>query len=82
MAEAMGPGDGGPTLRRWLCQLVNDGRRDVDPATLDAAQSVALLLIFDGLDEVTHMSLRHRVIRRDHGVRRRATPTMPTCSSS
>ena len=65
MAEAMGPGDGGPTLRRWLCQLVNDAANvDVNPATLDAwLKAWPCLLIFDGLDEVTHMSLRHRVIR-------------------
>lgn len=64
MAEAMGPDDAGPTLRRWLCQLINEAAAvDVNPATLDAwLKAWPCVLIFDGLDEVTHTSLRQRVI--------------------
>jgi energy-coupling factor transporter ATP-binding protein EcfA2 len=64
MAEAMGPGDGGPTLRRWLCRLINHAANvDVNPATLDNwLKAWPCVLIFDGLDEVTHIALRQRVI--------------------
>jgi energy-coupling factor transporter ATP-binding protein EcfA2 len=64
MAEAMGPGDGGLTLRRWLCRLINESANvDVNPATLDDwLKSWPSLIVFDGLDEVTHFSLRQRVI--------------------
>lgn len=65
MAEAMGPDDGGPTLRRWLCQLINNAASvDVNPSTLDAwLKAWPSLVIFDGLDEVTQVGVRHRVIR-------------------
>jgi energy-coupling factor transporter ATP-binding protein EcfA2 len=74
MAEAMGPDDGGPTVRRWLCKLINDAAKvDVNPATLDAwLKAWPCLIIFDGLDEVTHMSLRHRVIGEITGLVERA----------
>lgn len=64
MAEAMGPDDGGPTLRRWLCHLINHAANvDVNPATLDDwLKAWPCVLIFDGLDEVTHITLRQRVI--------------------
>jgi len=64
MADAMGPGDDGPTLRRWLCQLINESANvDVNPATLDDwLKSWPSLIVFDGLDEVTHLRLRQRVV--------------------
>ena len=36
MAEAMGPDDGGPTLRRWLCRLINQAANvELLPVALD-----------------------------------------------
>lgn len=64
MAEAMGPDDGGPTLRRWLCRLINHAANvDVNPATLDDwLKAWPCVLIFDGLDEVTQIRARQRVL--------------------
>ena len=66
MAKAMGGrgDDSGPTLRRWLCSLINSAAKvDVNPATLDDWLCAwPCLFIFDGLDEVTHITQRQRVV--------------------
>lgn len=66
MAKAMGGrgDDSGPTLRRWLCRLINRAAKvDVNAATLDDwLRAWPCLVIFDGLDEVTHITQRQRVI--------------------
>ena len=60
----MGPDDGGPTLRRWLCRLINQAANvNVNPATLDDwLKAWPCVLIFDGLDEVTQIRARQRVL--------------------
>jgi energy-coupling factor transporter ATP-binding protein EcfA2 len=64
MAEAMGP-DGGPNLRRYLCDQINlDSKVRLEVANLDDWLKMwPSVLLFDGLDEVTHPALRQRVLR-------------------
>jgi SpoVK/Ycf46/Vps4 family AAA+-type ATPase len=63
MAEAMGT-DGGPSLRRFLCDQINlYAKVVVHGANLDDWLKMwPSVLFFDGLDEVTHPALRQRVI--------------------
>ncbi|MEA2769263.1 MAG: hypothetical protein QOD93_2225 [Acetobacteraceae bacterium] len=63
MAAEMGP-SGGPDIKRWLADRVTErGGVTIQPATLDAwIKAWPTLLVFDGLDEVTAPSLRHRII--------------------
>ncbi|MFI5508959.1 NACHT domain-containing protein [Mycobacterium sp. NPDC051804] len=63
MAELMGPNDGGPNLRRYLCDEINlDSSVPVHTGTLDNwLKAWPCVILLDGLDEVTHPALRHRV---------------------
>ncbi|MCV7253394.1 hypothetical protein H7J86_14580 [Mycobacterium hackensackense] len=64
MADAMGPDDGGPSVYRYMCQLVSDRSQvQVQPYSLEAwFKTWPCVVLFDGLDEVTHPAVRQRVI--------------------
>ncbi|WP_396912826.1 NACHT domain-containing protein [Mycolicibacterium sp.] len=64
MAEKMGPDSAGPNLRRYVCDQISlDSPVPVHVGTLDAWLRLwPSVLLLDGLDEVTHPALRHRVL--------------------
>lgn len=64
MAEVMGPDSAGPNLRRYLADQISlDSTVPVHQGTLDAWLKVwPSVILLDGLDEVTHPGLRHRVL--------------------
>ncbi|KUH70843.1 hypothetical protein AU184_25950 [Mycolicibacterium novocastrense] len=65
MADEMGPTpDGGPSIQRYVCNRISDRAGvPVHPETLENWMKVwPCVVIFDGLDEVTHPALRHRVL--------------------
>ncbi|MBN7498160.1 NACHT domain-containing protein [Mycobacteroides abscessus] len=65
MAEAMGPTpDSGPSIQKYLCDLISQRSAvQIHPDTLNTWLATwPCVLLFDGLDEVTHRSLRERVI--------------------
>ena len=69
MAADMGPA-GGRNIRRWLCDLITENAGiHVQPVTFERwLKAWPCVLFFDGLDEVTAVSLRQRVIEEITGL--------------
>ena len=65
MADEMGPMlDSGPSIQRYICNRISERAGvPVHPDTLENWMKIwPSVVIFDGLDEVTHPALRHRVL--------------------